>query len=648
MLGVGRSLEEALFDEVAARVPAAYERVSTGEPLGGRISAIAARLDAPLITGARLVLPRGFVAVEPHALPGLVAGQEVFVVGKLEEGAGAGEVALEGTLAGAPVALRWPLAKGEEGRLPVLSRRWAEARIAELSAAGDPASANEIVALSQKHHVLSDRTALLVLENDRMFAAFGIPRTAGGEQLANPGGVAPGASDPAAKAAGLGLVGTGEGFGSGMDMGRLSSDHKTSVPQLRMGATTVSGRLPPEVIQRIVRQHFGRFRLCYEKGLLSNPTLAGRVVVQFGIGSSGEVTAARNGGSDLPDNGVVQCVVRAFQGISFPAPEGGTVTVRYPILFSPDGGGLPRRSFAPRATEPSATHLAGDEAWRAQGEEALVKLRKALAEDPSRRQRHEALLRALLGRGRFEEALAEARSYAALDPDGAQAQELLASAAAASGERKTALVALDTLVSLAPRDPRAHERAALAFEATGDERRACAHWRSRAELLPASEDALQESRRCRARVLGEREAVLGEIHGMERPGEKTKALEAALARGEAPAHVEPQSGAFQANLHCDGESAQCPWLAVLLPDGTVLSPATPGRGGAGGAWVSLAYAAGGTYRTLAVGGAPGITATIEVRAYGSTRKVVLPPGDGVRTAIVTTVEEPGFGAGVLH
>ena len=41
------------------------------------------------------------------------------------------------------------------------------------------------------------------------------------------------------------------------------------------GATQVNGRLPPEVIQRIVRQNFGRFRLCYENGLRNNPNLAG-------------------------------------------------------------------------------------------------------------------------------------------------------------------------------------------------------------------------------------------------------------------------------------------------------------------------------------------------------------------------------------
>ena len=44
-----------------------------------------------------------------------------------------------------------------------------------------------------------------------------------------------------------------------------------------------------------------------------------------------------NGGSDLPDNGVVSCVVRAFYGLSFPQPEGGIVTVVYPIMLSPGG-----------------------------------------------------------------------------------------------------------------------------------------------------------------------------------------------------------------------------------------------------------------------------------------------------------------------
>jgi len=128
-------------------------------------------------------------------------------------------------------------------------------------------------------------------------------------------------------------TGTGQGFGSGH--GRLGGSHRTSPPKVRMGATTVNGRLPPEVIQRIVRQNYGRFRLCYENGLRNNPNLQGRVSVRFIIGRDGSVSNVGNAGSDLPDPGVVSCVTRAYYGLSFPQPEGGIVTVVYPIMFSP-------------------------------------------------------------------------------------------------------------------------------------------------------------------------------------------------------------------------------------------------------------------------------------------------------------------------
>ncbi len=129
-------------------------------------------------------------------------------------------------------------------------------------------------------------------------------------------------------------TGTGQGFGSGH--GRLGRSHRARPPRVRMGATSVSGRLPPEVIQRIVRQNFGRFRLCYENGLRNNPNLQGRVSVRFVIGRDGRVSNV-GGGGDLADGGVVSCVTRAFYGLSFPQPEGGIVTVSYPIVFSPGG-----------------------------------------------------------------------------------------------------------------------------------------------------------------------------------------------------------------------------------------------------------------------------------------------------------------------
>jgi outer membrane biosynthesis protein TonB len=83
-----------------------------------------------------------------------------------------------------------------------------------------------------------------------------------------------------------------------------------------------------------VRQNHGRFRFCYEQGLARNPALGGHVTVRFVIGRDGAVSSVADGGSTLPDPAVVSCVVRAFYGLSFPQPEGGIVTVTYPIVFS--------------------------------------------------------------------------------------------------------------------------------------------------------------------------------------------------------------------------------------------------------------------------------------------------------------------------
>ena len=129
-------------------------------------------------------------------------------------------------------------------------------------------------------------------------------------------------------------TGTGQGFGSGH--GRLGGSGSSKSPTVRQGSTTVNGRLPPEVIQRIVRQNFGRFRLCYENGLRSDPKLSGSVATKFVFDTQGAVSsAARDNSTTLTDAGVVSCVTRSFSNLSFPQPEGGIVVVVYPLIFAP-------------------------------------------------------------------------------------------------------------------------------------------------------------------------------------------------------------------------------------------------------------------------------------------------------------------------
>lgn len=132
------------------------------------------------------------------------------------------------------------------------------------------------------------------------------------------------------------VLGRGGSWGGGSwDAIGLRGSHRTRPPRVWWDSVSVSGRLPPEAVQRIVRQNFGRFRYCYEKALVHTPALSGRVAVRFVIGRDGAVGSVADGGSSMPDPAVVSCVVRAFYTLSFPQPEGGIVTVTYPIVFSP-------------------------------------------------------------------------------------------------------------------------------------------------------------------------------------------------------------------------------------------------------------------------------------------------------------------------
>ena len=91
--------------------------------------------------------------------------------------------------------------------------------------------------------------------------------------------------------------------------------------------------LPPELGRGIYDKMLND--LAERPKMRNNPSLSGRVAVRFVVGRDGSVSSVGNGGSDLPDGGVVSCVVNSFRGLSFPAPDDGIVTVGYAKQFSP-------------------------------------------------------------------------------------------------------------------------------------------------------------------------------------------------------------------------------------------------------------------------------------------------------------------------
>ena len=97
----------------------------------------------------------------------------------------------------------------------------------------------------------------------------------------------------------------------------------------------VTNYIPPSIIMQPIRARAGCFRGCYQAGLARNPALTGRIATRFVIDMDGWVRRARIVSDELGDADVADCVRRAFIGLRYSEPEGGTVTVVYPLQFSP-------------------------------------------------------------------------------------------------------------------------------------------------------------------------------------------------------------------------------------------------------------------------------------------------------------------------
>jgi TonB family protein len=149
---------------------------------------------------------------------------------------------------------------------------------------------------------------------------------------------------------GLGSVGTiGHGYGRGS--GALGSGKRSGSSGVVKEGTANVGGMSRDVIRRIVRRNINQFRYCYERALIQNPKLRGKVSVRFVISKEGSVSQVSDAGSTMPDGEVKACVLAGFRRLSFPAPPGGgQVVVTYPLVFE--------TAESQKPTQPAATRPA--------------------------------------------------------------------------------------------------------------------------------------------------------------------------------------------------------------------------------------------------------------------------------------------------
>ena len=89
----------------------------------------------------------------------------------------------------------------------------------------------------------------------------------------------------------------------------------------------------PQEIQAVVRLKNDEIRQCYVMGTFRDSQLTGTVHVLFTIETNGRVSETTDGGSNMPDPEVVECVLGVFAKLEFPAGKYDPTQIEYPIRF---------------------------------------------------------------------------------------------------------------------------------------------------------------------------------------------------------------------------------------------------------------------------------------------------------------------------
>jgi hypothetical protein len=129
-------------------------------------------------------------------------------------------------------------------------------------------------------------------------------------------------------AGGIGALGAG-GVGKGQVGGVVTRATSRSV--------ATQGSIDREAVAKVINSHLQEVYACYERALLKDTGLAGKVVLEWTIGGTGSVVAAKTKSSTLRNGSVEACILSSLKKWQFPAPKGGVVIISYPFIFNSVG-----------------------------------------------------------------------------------------------------------------------------------------------------------------------------------------------------------------------------------------------------------------------------------------------------------------------
>jgi len=128
--------------------------------------------------------------------------------------------------------------------------------------------------------------------------------------------------------AGIGALGAGN-IGKGAVAGSVSRAVSRTV-----GA---QGNIDKEAVAKAINSHLAEVSSCYERALLKEPGLSGKIILEWQITTSGTVGYAKTKSSSMRSAAVESCIITALKGWKFPAAKGAGVVITYPFMFNSVG-----------------------------------------------------------------------------------------------------------------------------------------------------------------------------------------------------------------------------------------------------------------------------------------------------------------------
>ena len=115
---------------------------------------------------------------------------------------------------------------------------------------------------------------------------------------------------------------------------KKAKKEKRLVGKAKFGDLDVDGSLDSGSIAKVVQKRMKSIQGCYNKELKRDPSLKGKVEIEFTIGENGRIEEALTVGNTMGNKTVANCILRMLKRWKFPKPDGGSVTVVFPFIFS--------------------------------------------------------------------------------------------------------------------------------------------------------------------------------------------------------------------------------------------------------------------------------------------------------------------------